>query len=107
MRVSDVMKRLNATVVNFAEDSEITTGYAGDFLSNVMGKAPSGCCWFTVMTNVNVCAVAVLAEIALIVIYEGSETDENLINKAKQQGVNVVKTDMDVYQAIACIANEI
>lgn len=81
-------------------DRIIESGYAGDLLSFVMGRAPSGCAWFTVMTNINICAVAVLADIAVIVVCEGCEVDENVIAKARQQGINIISTELDIFGAI-------
>ncbi|MGN0796402.1 MAG: hypothetical protein ACI4MT_05575 [Christensenellales bacterium] len=101
MKINELTEKLNANVVNLVNgDAELTTGYCGDFLSFVMGKAPSGCAWFTVMTNVNVCAVATLAEIGLIVVCEGSKCTPELIAKVKEQGVNVVETELDVFEAV-------
>ena len=99
-RVSDVVKTLNAVVYNQGEDKEIIGGYAGDFLSFVMGRAPSKCAWFTVMTNVNVCAVATLADVGVIVLCEGVEPSEQLLAKVKEHGVNLIGTEKDVYEAV-------
>ena len=51
-------------------DREITGGYAGDLLSWVMGRAESGDCWVTIMSNVNVAAVGQLTDCACIVFSE-------------------------------------
>ena len=53
MTVNEIAKTLGASVIVQA-DKAVESFYAGDFLSRVMGKAPSKCCWFTVMNNVNV-----------------------------------------------------
>ncbi len=101
MTVNELKDLLNATVYNLEDgDREITCGYAGDFLSFVMGKAPTDCVWFTVMNNINVCAVATLAEVGVIVLCEGVEPDEPLLNKVKMQGVNMLAVDLDVYEAV-------
>ena len=44
-------------------DRTVKTGYAGDLLSWVMGRAEPDCVWLTIMSNANVCAVAVLADV--------------------------------------------
>ena len=78
---------------------EIACGYCGDFLSNVMGKAPADCAWFTVMSNVNVCAVATLTDCAVVVLCEGTEPDPVLLERAQQNEVNVIITALPVYEA--------
>ena len=101
LTVAELVAKLGAKEINIADSGRLVTdGYAGDFLSNVMGKAPTDCCWFTVMANVNVVAVATLADVALVVICEGVEPDESLVNKAKAQGINIVSVEEDVFNAV-------
>ena len=101
MTVNDLIKNLNADVHVLADGQrEICGGYAGDFLSYVMSRAPSDSAWFTIMTNVNVAAVATLTDVAVVVLCEGSTPDEVLIDKAKQNGINVISTEKDIFTAV-------
>lgn len=101
MTVNDLIKKLNATPSCLPDgDREVTGGYAGDFLSYVMARAPGGCAWFTIMTNVNVAAVATLSDVSVVVICEGCEPDITLTEKAAASGINVIKTDLDIFTAI-------
>ncbi len=105
MKVSQLVEILNATVVNQGDfERQIDRGYAGDLLSFVMGNAPSNCAWYTIMTNVNVCAVATLVDAAVVIICENSTPDENLIERAKTQNINVICTALNVFDAIATVA---
>lgn len=101
MTVSEIVKLLNAKAVNISDGNMlIKGGYAGDFLSHVMGKAPTLCAWFTVMSNVNVAAVAILAEIGIIIICEGARAEKNLIDRCVRENINIIETDMDIYNAV-------
>ncbi|MDD3832199.1 MAG: hypothetical protein PHW00_06080 [Clostridia bacterium] len=102
MKIQEVINRLNATVVNIPPDynREIEGGYCGDFLSWVMGRAPEGTLWFTVVNNVNVSAVAHLTDVACTVICEGVECDTALIDRARQQGICLIRTNLTVFDAI-------
>lgn len=101
MTVNELIRVLNATPVCLCDGQKtVSDGYAGDLLSYVMGRAPSGAAWFTIMTNVNVCAVATLTDVAVVVICDGCKPDELLVNSAKTRGVNVICTDSDVFHAI-------
>lgn len=92
---------LDANEINIADSTRsIATGYAGDFLSHVISKAPLDCSWFTIMNNVNVCAVATLADISCVVLCEGYYPDEFLLSKVKSQGVNLISTKLDVFTAV-------
>jgi len=107
MTVKDLCKILSATELNIADyDRKITSGYAGDLLSFVMGKAPQDSAWFTVMTNINVCAVATLADCGCVVICENSQPMDGVKEKAKQQGINMILTDKDIFTAIKMVVNE-
>ena len=101
MTVKDLVSVLDAKVYNLDDEMrEVTSGYAGDFLSAVMGKAPTDSAWFTIMNNVNVCAVATLAEVAVVVLCEGVEPDQPLLNKVKMQGVNLIAVKEDIFGAV-------
>lgn len=101
MTVKELVQVLDAKVYNLDDEMrEVTSGYAGDFLSAVMGKAPTDSAWFTIMNNVNVSAVATLAEVAVVVLCEGVEPDEPLLNKVKMQGVNLIAVKEDIFGAV-------
>jgi hypothetical protein len=84
-------------------DREITSVYCCDLLSWVMGRAPADSAWLTVMGNMNAVAVAVLADIAVIILAENATIDETAITKAKQQDVNILKTSKPAFEAAAMI----
>ena len=85
----------------------ITGGYCGDLLSWVMGRAPADAAWFSVMGNVNAVAVAVLADIACIVLCEGAVLDQEARIKAEQQGVTVLRTEATVYETARQLAAQL
>ena len=83
-------------------DREITGGYGGDLLSWVMGRAKSGDVWVTIMSNMNVIAVASLTDVACVLLSEGVGMDsEDIVKKATLQGINILKTNMDTFSACA------
>ena len=87
------------------ETREILGGYAGDLLSWVMGRAKEGDAWVTIMSNVNIVAVCTLADPACIVLAEGVSPDPETLERAKQQGVNILSTELDTFSACARIAS--
>ena len=88
-------------------DREVTGGYAGDLLSWVMGRANAGDAWVTIMSNVNIVAVATLADPACIILSEGVKPDGGVIEKAQSVGVNVLSTKDDTFAVCAKIAGVI
>ena len=83
---------------------EISGCYCGDLLSWVMSRANEGDVWLTVMGNVNSVGVAVLADVACIVLTENAALDEDALLRAKQNDVIILQTDKNSYQMAAAIS---
>ena len=87
------------------ENREVVGGYAGDLLSWVMGRLEADNAWVTIMSNVNVIAVATLADPSCIILSEGVELEEDVLNRAKQQGINVLSTGKTTFAVCADLAS--
>ena len=104
MNIKSIIEDLGARIVHLEEpEREVNGGYCGDFLSNVISKAPADSVWFTVMHNQNVAAVQTLADISLTVLCEGVEPDETLRARVVDKGLNMIVTDLPVYEAVKAI----
>lgn len=105
MKAEELAKLLDAQAVCAgADDKEIRGGYCGDFLSFVMGKAPADAAWFTVMSNVNVAAVAYMADVGAVVLCEGVRPDDLLAERCGKEGIPLLITPLDAYHAAARLA---
>lgn len=71
--------------------------YIGDLLSWVMGRARADDAWITIMSNVNVAAVAALADTACVIFAEGVTPDAAVIETAEQKGINLCVCDGSAY----------
>ena len=107
MKLSELKTKLCARELYMPDpEREADGGYCGDFLSFVMQRAPENSVWFTVMTNVNVCAVAVLCEgasltgVAAVVVCESSKCDAQLVERIKKTEVALFETDLDIFGAV-------
>lgn len=78
---------------------EIESVYCCDMLSIAMGRAPSGSAWVTVMGNVNSVAVAALADVSCIIYAEGVVPDAQSVQRASQQEICLLKTELPVFDA--------
>ena len=102
MTVSELAASLNAQIFTGEVDAlsrPVTGGYVGDLLSWVMGRAPSGGAWITIMQNLNVAAVALLADVSCVILAEGVIPDEALLNKAAAQGIALLGVGMPAFDA--------
>ena len=91
MKLSELKTKLCARELYMPDpEREADGGYCGDFLSFVMQRAPENSVWFTVMTNVNVAAVASLTGVAAVVVCE----------RIKKTEVALFETDLDIFGAV-------
>ena len=87
-------------------DREIDGVYIGDLLSWVMGRADSGNAWVTIMSNINILAVASLSDTSCIILAEGVKLDEEVIKTALDKEINILSTEMDIYNTVVYL-NEV
>ena len=106
MTVQDLATQLNLTPFHLEDGSRQVTGggYCGDLLSWVMGKAPADGVWLTIMSNVNVAAVAALTDVACVILTESVTPDEPLLRKAQLQGINLLGPSLSTYQCAAALS---
>ena len=99
MTVKQLIDTGKFTVVNEGDTGrQIEKVFCCDLLSIAMGKAPADCAWVTVMANINTLAVASLADVAVVVLAEGSRLDEVSVAKAVEQGINVLATQEPIFE---------
>ncbi len=97
MTVKELSERLGLTVLCGDTDREFTGIYVGDLLSWVMSRLSDGRIWITIMSNVNVIAVASLADAACVILAEGVEPDEEAAVAAREKGVTLLSSPLDAY----------
>lgn len=78
--------------------SEYTGVYAGDLLSRAMSHVHDGDIWITIMSNINVIAVASLTEAACVILAEGVTMEPAVLAAAEERGVCVLMSDSTVYE---------
>lgn len=84
-----------------ASERNIDGCYCGDLLSWVMSKAKENNLWLTVMGNINSIGVAVLTDVACIILTENAPLDDNAREKADSNGVIILTTDKTSYEVAA------
>ena len=99
MTVKDLSSNGNFKIVSMPEPERAIDGvYIGDLLSWVMGRAKADCAWITIMSNLNIIAVASLSDVSCIILAEGVELDAELVNTAKEKGINVFTSALTAYE---------
>ncbi len=99
MTVNELIEKTNFGVVTLPEPQRRINGvYIGDLLSWVMGRAKADDAWITIMSNINVVAVASLADVACVILAEDVLLDKATVKAAEDKGINVLKTNFPIYE---------
>ena len=99
MTVEELAKELSLNTLCMPRpEREVTGGFAGDLLSWVMGGAAEGDAWVTIMSNVNVIAVASLCDTACVVLASGTVPDEGVLETAKEKEINVLNSPLTEFE---------
>lgn len=105
MTVSDLLKNSAFTALSVTDpDREISGVYIGDLLSWVMGRAPENSAWITIMSNVNVIAVATLTDVSAVIFAEGVIPDAEIIKIASEKSVNLIASSLPSYESAMTIS---
>lgn len=95
MTLKEIIEELDLALLTHPGDFsgiEPESGYASDLLSCVMVGAGKGGLWVTLQAHANVVAVGALLELGAIIITEGMLPDQDVIDKANQEGVVLLAT---------------
>lgn len=106
MKVSEIIEELELCPIHVVEDedTEVTSVYCGDLLSDVLAHVQPDSIWFTIQGHVNVVAVAQLRDVACVVLVNGVSPDPQTVAKAQTQGVNICgseRTSAELAMALA------
>lgn len=99
MEIKKLVDEYNFKMLTNTDDSVKIKGvYSCDLLSWVMAKGQEGYAWITVQSHKNILAVASLIEFSCILLPEGVNISEDVIEKANDEGISILETDMNPYE---------
>ncbi len=84
---------------------EVTGGYTGDLLSDVMGNSKEGYIWITRQVHQNIVAVASLKEHAGIILINSSEPTRETLEKAEAEKIPIMVSDLPAFEISGKIYN--
>lgn len=94
MKVKDLISEFSYESISLPDgEREISGVYIGDLLSWVMGRAKSNDVWITIMSNINIVAVATLSDVACIILSEDVKIDKEIVDTAISKGVNILSSN--------------
>ena len=108
MTVNQLIENCSFGVVCLADgEREVNGCYIGDLLSWVMGRAQEDNAWITIMSNINVVAVASLSDVSCVILAEGVTLDEEVKHVAEEKGINVLVSDKPIFETALDISGKV
>ena len=98
MKVSELLNEGFEAIVLPDGERTIDGVYIGDLLSWVMGRASQDNAWITIMSNINVIAVATLADTSCVILAENVDLPEDVRSQAEAKDVNVLRSPLPIYE---------
>ena len=101
MLVSGMIELFDLRTLAQGAAEEVEGCYIGDLLSRVISRSTAGGVWITIMNNLNVPAVALLAEVPCVILVEGVAPMEGVSEKCLEEGIWLLQSDESAYE-LAC-----
>lgn len=100
MTVGEIIQKLGFEVCcgKGKLDQEVTGGYCGDLLSDVMANSKAGNVWITMQVHVNIVAVAVLKELSAIILVNGKLPAEETLQRAGEESVPILLSKQSSFE---------
>jgi len=100
MSIVELIDKFHLQILSNLHDpeKEVTGGYTGDLLSDVIANSKEGNVWITMQTHINIIAVAKLKELSAIIIVMNRQVDKDALDKANEEKILVLRTDLPAYR---------
>jgi len=107
LKVEDLVERFDLEPIAGKQglNREVKNGYCGDLLSDVMANAGAGAVWLTIQAHKNIVGVAVLSELAGILLVNGHRPDEDTLSKADEEGIPILGTKKPAFETAGILFN--
>ena len=105
MKLREIVESLHCSVKCGEDrlDQPVSGGYASDLLSDVIANGGAGNVWVTMQVHVNIVAVAVLKELAGIIIVQGRQPTEDTLRKAREEKVAIIVSGLPAFETVGRI----
>jgi serine kinase of HPr protein (carbohydrate metabolism regulator) len=98
--VKDLVEKFGLKVIAGEKglNRPVQGGYCGDLLSDVMGNAQAGSVWLTIQGHQNIIAVAVLREMAAIILTSNTTPQAETQEKADEEAIPLLQWSGSTYE---------
>ena len=104
MTLTDLIAKINGTLVVDKPDATISAAYTSDLLSDVMGHCGDESALITIQNHLNTIAVCTLVGVEVIVICHDRPVPDNMKAAAEREEVAIVTTPLSQFAASVALA---
>ena len=97
MTVKQLAEELNLEKLSGNIEKKVQSCYISDLLSRVLGGCKPGDVWITVQSSLNMVAVAVMTDVACVILPEGLTAPDNVLEKAEEEDLAIFTSDETAY----------
>jgi hypothetical protein len=107
MDIGTIAKELNLKVISTSDrmKNNVTGGYTGDLLSDVMANSHEGDIWITRQVHQNIVAIATLKEHAGIILVNSCEPAKDTLERAIKENVPILICNLPAFELTGRIYN--
>jgi hypothetical protein len=107
VNIETLVKKLNLKVRSAEGNlkNNISGGYTGDLLSDVMANSHEGDIWITRQVHQNIVAVASLKDHVGIILVNSCEPAPNTLEKAVKENIPIMVSEMSAFELTGTIFN--
>lgn len=100
MTLSDIVRQIELKVHagRGGLDRPVAGAYIGDLMSDVMAHGRKDDLWITIQIHPNVVAVAVLKDLAGVIITNGREPSEDTVRQSEEQNLPLLGTSLGAFE---------
>lgn len=99
VEIKNLVKLTGYSVAAQGKEQSVSAGFTSDLLSLVMSDCEPKSIWITNQRHLNILAVAQLKSIPAIVIAGGLIPKEDVLKKAREEGITVLTTGDSAFVA--------
>lgn len=103
MNLRTIIEALDCKVINEGTglDKEVTGGYVGDLLSDVIASGKQGDLWITIQVHENIIAVGSLKDLAAIILAKNSQPLEETLESAVEEETTLLSSPLTAFEIVA------
>ena len=102
MKLTELVEQLGLSVRSAQGrlECEVTGGYASDLMSDVIAHGREGNVWITLQIHQNIVAVAVMNDLAGIILVNNREPEKETVEKAEAEGVPIMVSELPTFELV-------